>query len=62
MLGYASKAEAHDAYMANYSKGWREPLSVVAMPLPSFKKWVLSGKTAEGELKPKTQKEWATAH
>lgn len=51
MLGFGSKEDATRAYMSNFSAGWREPTSVVAMPLPVFKKWVMSDAPAKGEIK-----------
>jgi hypothetical protein len=50
MLGFATKAEAEQAYLANYEKGWKGLGSIVPMPLPKFKQWALSDEPAKGEL------------
>ncbi len=50
MLGFATKAEAEQAYLANYEKGWKGLGSIVPMPLPKFKQWALSDGPAKGAL------------
>jgi hypothetical protein len=43
MLGFNTQAEAEEAYLANYEKGWKGKGEVVALTVPQFKWWLQHG-------------------
>ena len=43
MLGFNSKAEAKDAYMSNFSKGWKGFRNITGVSKDFFKKWLYDG-------------------
>ena len=50
MLGYASKAEASDAYHRNYESGWKGMASITAMPQEKFRDWLRSDAPSKGPV------------
>lgn len=44
MLGFISKKEAKEAYLSNYSKGWKGFRSITSVGLKTFKKWLYRGR------------------
>lgn len=47
MLGYPDEKAAKEAYYRNFEPGWQGLGAVTEMPLPEFKQWLASDKTAE---------------
>lgn len=45
MLGFDSEAEAREAYLSNYQKGWRGLGAITAVAMDDFKEW-LKGDTS----------------
>ena len=43
MLGFKTKEEAKEAYLSNFSKGWRGFGNITAVSLELFKKWLYRG-------------------
>jgi len=50
MLGWKTLREAKEAYLQNYTKGWRGFGSVFSIPFFKFKKWVLSDEPVKGAV------------
>ena len=44
MLGFNSKEEAKEAYLSNYSPGWKGFRKITSVPLNVFKKWLYRGR------------------
>lgn len=44
MLGFTSKEEAKNAYMSNYSPGWKGFRAITGVSLKVFKKWLYRGR------------------
>lgn len=44
MLGFSDATEAKEAYMSNYSKGWKGFKEITEIDLDTFKKWLYDGK------------------
>lgn len=56
MLGWTSAADARDAYLANYSPGWRGFDGITAMTMEEFKTWMADGDTSRGAMIGKYQR------
>jgi hypothetical protein len=52
VMGADNNEDALKVYLANYDKGWSNYSGVIPIALPSFKKWVFSGKPLTGPYKP----------
>lgn len=44
MLGFNNEKEAKNAYMSNYSKGWKGFKEITEIDIDTFKKWLYDGK------------------
>jgi hypothetical protein len=44
MIGWDTVADAREAYLANYDKGWKGLGAITRMPMADFKEWVAAGK------------------
>lgn len=44
MLGFDNENDAKDAYMSNYSKGWKGFKKITKIDIVNFKKWLYDGK------------------
>jgi len=47
MMGYDSKKEAQEAYLANYGKDWQGIGNITESPISEFKDWVKNGETTK---------------
>lgn len=43
MLGFATEAEAREAYASNYAKDWKGLKDITEMPFDTFKEWARAG-------------------
>jgi hypothetical protein len=50
MIGFSSITVAKDAYLSNYSPGWKGCGSIVEMPTLAFRRWALSKGPRKGKL------------
>ena len=51
MLGFKDIDDAKDAYMSNYSKGWKGLRDITGVPLEIFKKWLYRGNKQQKPFK-----------
>lgn len=52
LFGYPTKGAAKQAYLRNYSRGWKGLGAMTEMPLEDFKHWLASGNTKKPVAKP----------
>ena len=45
MIGWTNADDAKQAYLDNYSAGWKGFASITAMPMSTFKEWIANGDT-----------------